>query len=227
MTQRALLICFTGIDGSGKTTQAKLLVDWLTFRGVKSKYVWSRGEVLAVRNFFLFLGRRVLGTSTREIAGDKKSYSEYQNRKSKLMGNPLVRTVWSVMVRPEHLVQINRDIRRKLRDGYVVVCDRYLWDSTIDLAILNNKNPEWLLSGSNKIMWKFVPQPSITFFIDIPPEEALKRKNDIPSFDYVRKRADLYRYLSKSNSFTEINGCGDTTVIQNQILDIVKDYIEG
>ena len=227
MTQPALLICFIGIDGSGKTTQAQLLVDWLTSRGVESTYVWSRGEVLAIRKIFLSLGRRVLGTSTREIASDQESYRSYQSRKSKLMENPLVRTLWSAMIHPEHLVQINRDIRRKMRNGCVVVCDRYLWDSTVDLAVLNNKNPAWLLSGLNRIKWKFVPQPTITFFIDIPPEEAIKRKNDIPSFEDVQRRANLYRYLAEHESLTVIDGCGDVATIQNVVTTTVKNCLEG
>lgn len=227
MTQRALLICFTGIDGSGKTTQAELLVDWLASRGVKSMYVWSRGEVRTIRNILLFMGRRALGTSAREIASDKKSYREYQSRKSNLMGNSLVRILWSAMTYVEHLMQINLDIRRNIQDGCVVVCDRYLWDSIVDLAVLNNKDPEWLSSGLNRLMWKFIPRPTITFSIDIPPEEAIKRKNDIPSYEYVRKRVELYRYLAKCYSLKVINGHRDVAAIQNQIIDTVKNYIEG
>jgi thymidylate kinase len=227
MTQRALLICFTGIDGSGKTTQARLLVEWLASKGVKAMYVWSRGEVLTIRGILLFMGRRALGTSARKIANDKKSYREYQSRKSNLMGNSLVRILWSVMTYVEHLVQINRDIRRNIQDGRVVVCDRYQWDTAIDMAVLNNKDAEWLSNGLNRFMWKFIPRPTMTFFIDIPPEEAIKRKDDIPSYDYVRKRAELYRYLAKCNSFTVIDGCGDVAAIQNQIIDTVKNYIEG
>jgi len=227
MTQQGLLICFTGIDGSGKTTQAELLVGWLASRGVKSIYVWSRGEVLAIRKIFLILGRKALGTSAREIAGDQRSYREYLSRKSRLMENPLVRMLWSTMVRIEHIAQINRDIRPKIQDRYVVVCDRYLWDSTVDLAALNNKNPEWLSNGLNRFMWKFIPRPTITFFIDIPPEEAMKRKNDIPSYDYVRKRVELYRYLTKCYSLEVINGYGDVAAIQNKITNTVQNFVEG
>jgi len=227
MTQHGSLICFTGIDGSGKTTQAKLLVDWLESIGVKSMYIWSRGEVRTIRSILLFMGRKALGTSAREIARDKKSYAEYQSRKSKFMENPLVRIPWSVMAYVEHLIQINLDIRRKIRDGFVVVCDRYLWDSNVDIAVSNNKNAEWLSSGLNRFMRRLIPKPTISFFIDIPPEEAMKRKNDIPSYDYVRKRAELYRYLAKGNPFIMINGCEDVAAIQNKIVNTVKNYMEG
>jgi thymidylate kinase len=226
MIQDGLLICFTGIDGSGKTTQAHLLLDWLESRGVKSMYVWSRGEVLTIRRIFLFMGRRALGTSGHEIARDKKTYSEYQTRKSKLMEKSIVRIFWSAMTYVEHLIQINLDIRRKMRDGCVVVCDRYLWDSSVDMATLNNKNSQWLSGRLNSFMWKFIPKPTITFFIDIPPEEAMKRKNDIPTIDYVKRRAEHYRYLAKCNSLTVINGCEDAAAIQNEIINTVKNYIE-
>jgi tRNA uridine 5-carbamoylmethylation protein Kti12 len=96
MTQRALLICFTGIDGSGKTTQAKLLDRLVGSKGVKSIYVWSRGEVLTIRRYFFPWEGRALGTSAREIAMIKILMSEYQSRKSRLMGNLLVRMLWSV-----------------------------------------------------------------------------------------------------------------------------------
>jgi thymidylate kinase len=226
MTQRHLLICFIGIDGSGKTTQAKLLLKWLAAKGIKSIYVWSRGEVRLIRSLLLFMGRKALGTSAKKIAADNQSYREYQSRKSRFMGNSVVRALWSAMTYVEHLIQINLDIRRNMQDGCVIVCDRYLWDSTVDLAVLNNKDPEWLTNGLNRFMWKCVPQPTITFFIDIPPEEAMKRKNDIPSYEYVRKRAVLYHYFAKSNSLTVINGCGSAEVIQNKIIDELRSYVE-
>jgi dTMP kinase len=226
MKQSGSLICFTGIDGSGKTTQAKLLVDRLNSMGVRSVYVWSRAEVRTIRNILLFMGRMALGTSARKIASNKKSYSEYQSRKSRLMENSLVRVPWSVLAYIEHLIQINLDIRPKVREGFVVVCDRYLWDSNIDIAVLNNRKAEWLLSGLNRFMWKLIPTPVLSFFVDIPPEEAMKRKNDIPSLDYVRKRAELYRYLSKHNSWIVIDGCEAAVAIQNKILHTVKNHLD-
>ncbi len=225
MTYHHLFICFTGIDGSGKTTQALLLEKWLAARGLQSRYVWSRAEVLGMRSIFLFLGRRALGTSAREIFSDPATHRKYQSRKSDLMKNPLVRTLWSAMQRIEHLVQINRDIRRNMQNGNVIVCDRYLWDSTIDLAVLHEKPPEWLYSRLNTFMWRFVPRPTITFFMDLPPAEAMKRKNDIPSLDDVSQRSQLYRYLAGREPFTVIDGCEEAAAIHNKIADKVESYL--
>jgi thymidylate kinase len=227
MNRNGSLICFTGIDGSGKTTQARLLVDWLTSRGIQSVYTWSRGEVLAIRRLFLRAGRRALGTSVREIARDQSAYRDYQTRKSKLMGNEVVRTLWSATTYAEHFVQINRDIRRSIRDGYWVVCDRYQWDTLIDLAVLNNRSSEWLVGGFNRFMWKLIPQPAVTFLIDLPAEEAMRRKSDIPSLDYVQKRRDHYRYLAKSEPLKVIDGCRDTAAIHSEIISTLIRSMEG
>ncbi len=227
MMPRGALICFMGIDGSGKTTQARLLVDRLAARGVKTMYTWSRGEVLTIRRLFLSVGRRALGTSTRQITHDQTSYREYQSRKSRLMSNPLVRTLWSVMTYAEHIVQINTDIRRRVRDGYWVVCDRYQWDTLIDLAVLNRKSPSWLVNGFNTFMWKLIPRPAMTFLIDIPADEAMRRKDDIPSLDYVQKRRDHYQYLAGRASLKVIDGCRDVAAIHGEIVNILETFMEG
>ena len=224
MTQPALLICIIGIDGSGKTTQARLLVDWLTSQNIKAKYIWSRGEVRTLRRIFLSIGRKALGTSSRKIANDIESSHHYQSRKSRLMKIPFVRILWSISTYIEHIVQINVDIRPKLQDGYCVVCDRYFWDSNVDLAVLNNMDPERLSSKLNRFMWKLIPKPDITFVIDIPPAEAQKRKDDIPSLEYVKKRAELYRYLAKCYSLIEIDGQRDVTTINTEVIESVIKY---
>jgi thymidylate kinase len=227
MMRRGLLICFTGIDGSGKTTQAELLVDWLASHKIRSIYIWSRGEVLSIRRILLFLGRRVLRTTTHEINSDRNSYQIYQSRKSKLLKNVLIRNIWSITTTLEHIIQINWDIRSKLKAGIFIVCDRYFWDSTIDMAILNSQTPQCLSNRINFFLWKLVPHPAITFLVDVPPEEAIKRKNDIPSYDYASKRAEFYRYLAKIDAITVIDGCSSLDVIHQEIAHKVSNYLEG
>jgi thymidylate kinase len=225
VSRSPLLICFTGIDGSGKTTQAKLLLDWMEARGVRATYVWSRGEMLAVRRLLLNLGRRAVGTSTQQIKSEPKAFQSYQQNKGRLKKNPAIRLLWSLLTRIEHLMQIRRDITTELNAGHVVICDRYLWDSILDLAFLHKKEPAWLFSGLNRWMWNFVPQPAVTFFLDIPPEEAMLRKDDITAFEEVRGRAVYYHYLAQHASLVWIDGCADTGVIQTQVRQAVEPLL--
>ncbi len=223
---RGRLICLTGIDGSGKTTQAKRLVEWLQANGVKSVYVWSRGEE-KIGKIFIFLGRKAIGTSKKEIDNNAIAYQEYQSRKSRLFRNPLVRFAWSSMVRAEHLWQISQSVRQYLNQGYLVVCDRYIWDSTIDLALSLNEGPQWLGGRMNQITWALAPKPAAAFLIDIPAEEAMRRKDDIPSLDYVQRRVDYYRFLSKNQRMVVIDGCDGLENIHTAIIRAVEKQVRG
>ena len=62
------------------------------------------------------------------------------------------------------------EIRRATAAGVVVVCDRYL-ASSIAYGEAQGLDPEWLSD-----IQKYLPEPDITFLLDIPPEISAKRK---------------------------------------------------
>jgi len=240
MAHHISLICFMGIDGSGKSTQAELLIHWLKASGIKALYVWSGGDAMGIRKFLLYLSKKLVRSSSHEDPDpnhkrpDSRARSdpyEHQSRRSKLMRFWLVRMVWSFAAYIEHLMEINRVVNKNIQDGYLVVCDRYRWDSLIELAVLNDQESKWLVNRLNQIMWRFIPRPAMTFLIDVPPEEALKRalqrNYDIPSLEHVEKRAKHYQWLAKNDpSVNVIDGCRDVASIQDEILGVVKRHLE-
>ena len=54
--------------------------------------------------------------------------------------------------------------------GTILVCDRYL-ASSVAYGAAQGLDPEWLLQ-----MQRFLPQPDITFLLDIAPEVSARRK---------------------------------------------------
>jgi dTMP kinase len=101
--RRAVFITFEGQDGSGKTTQAALLVDWLRGEG---------REVVATRE----PGGTPLGEAIREAV---------------LHGHEM--TAWTeallfAAARAEHVEKV---IRPALDRGAWVVCDRFLDSSLV------------------------------------------------------------------------------------------------
>jgi len=65
-----------------------------------------------------------------------------------------------------------RVLQRALDAGTVVVCDRYL-ASSVAYGEAHGVDPDWLLD-----VQRYLPQPHVTFFLDIPPEASARRKTD-------------------------------------------------
>ncbi|MCD6535508.1 MAG: dTMP kinase [Thaumarchaeota archaeon] len=95
-----LLIAFEGVDGSGKTTQAKRLVKWLSDNGVEAKYTCEPT-------------RGALGKTLRAMAyrGDADARVE------------------ALLFAADRLTHLRKVIEPLLERGVIVVSDRYLHSS--------------------------------------------------------------------------------------------------
>lgn len=152
-----MFISLEGIDGSGKTTQAKKLAGLLT-----RKY---KRQVLLTREPGGWKGGSVL---RRMVRGGRLKHQ------------------WSeaflfLLDRCEHVAGV---IDPALEAGVTVVCDRYqdstlayqVWGRGLPLAVFD------ALAG----MAKF-PVPDVTLFLDIPVETALVRASKRSSPDAFEK----------------------------------------
>jgi dTMP kinase len=79
-------------------------------------------------------------------------------------------------------------MRHWLAGGAIVICDRYL-ASSVAYGEAQGLDPSWLLD-----VQRYLPQPSLTIVLDIPPEVSLQRKHaardrferDLPLLSRVR-----------------------------------------
>jgi len=62
------------------------------------------------------------------------------------------------------------EIERERTDGAVLICDRYL-ASSVAYGEAQGLDPAWLLE-----IQRYLPQPDITFLLDIAPEVSARRK---------------------------------------------------
>lgn len=141
-----MFITFEGIDGSGKSTQARLLAEALTA-----------------------LGRNVL--RTREPGG---SPGAEEIRALVLQGDPdrwSARTeiLLFTAARRDHL---ERTIEPALAAGKIVVCDRFA-DSTRMYQGLSRGDLRALVDELHRLM--IGREPDLTFLIDIDPAVGLSR----------------------------------------------------
>ena len=78
------LICFIGIDGSGKTTIAKKMVDEFNNKNVKTMYVYNTYKPLLAKPLLMLAKLLFL-----KNADMYKNYDEYYSAKKSLSGRRL------------------------------------------------------------------------------------------------------------------------------------------
>jgi len=143
----AKFITFEGIDGCGKSTQAKLLLEYMNKSGV---------ETILVRE----PGGTNISESIREILLHSSSGQMGDRTESLLMTASRTQLTQEVII-------------PNMDQGKFVIADRYS-DSTLAYqGGGRNLDIEWLIELNNYATFTLLPD--ITFFVDIRSEEALRR----------------------------------------------------
>lgn len=158
------LFVIEGVDGSGKSTQIKMLQDFFTKLGYRNEYLhFPRtdapyfGELIArfLRGEFGSLGEVDPYLVAMLYAGDRKDASEI--------------------------------IQKWLDEGKIVLLDRYTYSNiAYQCAKLNNVNQqdklmEWILSLEFDHFG--IPRPDLNIFLDVPHSFTEKKLTSIRSGD--------------------------------------------
>ncbi len=176
--EKALFITFEGIDGSGKSTQVRLLADYLKNKGYQ---VYITREP----------GGTPLAEGLRDILLDKETG----------VLSPLSELFLYLASRREHLDKI---IRPHLNKGIIVISDRFVDSSVayqgsgrgIDLSKVDELN---MLATDGQY-------PDITFLLDLEPEEAMARFSGERHLDrlesegigFLKKIREGYLWIAKT-----------------------------
>lgn len=145
---KGLFITFEGIDGCGKSTQIALT----------ESYCKSKGrETLIIRE----PGGTTVGEKIRTILLDKKNDSMVP------MAELLLYEAARAQIVEEKIVPA-------LEAGMVVICDRFFDSTAAYQGYARGLGPE-LIDELNNIATSG-RSPDITFYLDLSPEQALKRR---------------------------------------------------
>lgn len=140
-------ITFEGIEGSGKTTQARLLCEHLTRKGVQ--HVMTREP-----------GGTFIGEKIRALLLDPQSRGLVPVSELLLYG----------AARSQHIEEV---IAPALAEGKVVICDRFT-DATVAYQGFGRELPPNVIKIVNSLASTDI-KPELTILLDIDPERGLAR----------------------------------------------------
>jgi thymidylate kinase len=183
--RKPLLVSFSGLDGSGKSTQIANLVRALHASGYRTKQLAFWDDV-------------VVGTKYREGFVHKAYKSE---RGIGAPGKPVERRDKNVrrwyLTIARHLLYFADAVHLRFVVGSarrtgadVVIVDRYIYDELANLPLSSD-----ITRAFAKFMNWMAPRPDVAYLLDADPEAARARKPEYP-VDFMRECRRSYKNLA-------------------------------
>lgn len=202
-----VIVSFSGIDGSGKSTQIESLCKRLEETGLQVRLITFWDEVATLKKIRegagnkVFRGDEGVGTVEKPI-----------NRRDKNIRTPLM-TVVRLLLYLLDAVSLRKVTKAALKSqADVVIFDRYLYDEFANLNLQNRafrRYARWTM--------KLVPKSNVSFVLDGDPIEARARKPEYP-LDFLQ--FNRVSFLTLGKIFSGI------TVIPPMPIDDVKAEID-
>lgn len=204
--KKGCFIAFEGIDGSGKSTQINLLKKRL--QNEKIKYYGTCEPTDSP------IGSLIHQIMTGRVLSDNK-----------------VVAALFVADRLDHLLNPTNGIYAKILDGISVISDRYYFSSyayhSVDMPM------EWVIEANSQSAE--ILRPSVTVFIDVSPNNALKRLSEArfhPELFETRERLisvrekyfEAFEKLKNVENIVIVDGEKDEHILETEIWEKIKVY---
>ncbi len=205
---KGTLISFEGIDGSGKSTQIKLIKKYMIKNKKKALFTREPGGTLEAE-----LIRKLILSKNKKVNFDRKT-----------------EILLLLAARYEHYKKL---IEPAISNGAIIVCDRFIHSTLAYQCAGSNDLKNFYFKMSKPLINNF--QPDLTILLDISPIKALerinKRKNnnrydnkDLKFFSEVRKG---YNELAKKNSkIQKLNAMKNKKVLAEIIQNLINNLLK-
>ena len=205
------LICFIGLDGSGKTTLANLTLKRLQQENIQCKTVWAKFG-LTIYNQSRIKFSKVLRVSESD---QSSTYSPANPYLPEFRSDLWIRAYIGYLLF-EHWIRLLINVKLPLMLGKTVICDRYNLDTIVDLMVTFGYTYEDAIR-TVKTMPR-LPKPDKIFYIKISAEKAIERKRDIYNITYLEKRYEAYSLLEQNLDVISIDGDSPVECLETEIL---------
>lgn len=144
-TEQGILITFCGLDGSGKTSMIRRLEGKLKDQGIVP--CLTKQPTTQMRQTPIF--RNYM---------DSENHEAYEYR------------ALSMMAAADRIQHTNHVIVPWLKEGRVVISDRYFYSCLANLKARGYSGDEWIYEIAHEM-----PKPALSFFMDVSVEKAVNR----------------------------------------------------
>lgn len=207
---RGKFITFEGIDGSGKSTQLRMLASELRVRGLNVLPTMEPGGTP--------LGRRL-----------RESFLETAENVA-----PIAELLLFAADRAQH---VNFLIKPALEEGKIVISDRYA-DATVAYQGAGRGFPETTINQITQFATGGL-KPDLTLFFDLPIEDALtrtdlrgdagesKNRMDRETVEFYERVREAYLVIARDEPerFRTVDARGSTDEIKARVLKIVSEFL--
>jgi thymidylate kinase len=186
-----VFVYFLGPNGVGKSTQIKLLIDWLKGRKVKTKIAYVQCNhlpVLILEGFIIRLGR-----SSSYVYPDG---TRLTNPSAEIMQK--IKYFWFCLQFLSIVFLSFVRVYLPLLLGYTVVAERYVLDSVSDLYWFSRhlKVNQRFFSSLVKVLLYLVPENTVIVHLDAPYDVLRVRYGERGSVVQPREYVDVHHEFS-------------------------------
>ena len=175
--KKPFFICFEGVEGSGKSTQAKLLYKFIK-KNITKNVILTREP-----------GGTLFSEKIRNLILDKKTNISTLTEFFLLMA-----------ARNEHIIS---KIDFYLKKNFIIICDRFFYSTLAYQHYLEDMDKKFIFNIQKKIYKKI--HPDITFLIDLNNKESKIRINNRSKKTNRFDKLSSYHFNKIRNGFIKIS----------------------
>jgi dTMP kinase len=198
LERRGFFICVEGLDGCGKTTQAKILVRKLQRMGYNTVYTAepSHGKIgRFIKRYYLYRGKRV---------------------------SSIVEALLFAADRYEH---VENEIIPALKDGKIVVSDRYMYSSLAYQGAVG-LSLDWIRKINEHAVTPnlaiFIDVEPDTVIKRLKPKKSV-----MENLETQRKVREVYLKFVENGELVRVNGNKSKNEVAGEIFSIVLNSLKG